>query len=901
MADSQAAAGAFVGRTKQLASISSCVADAEAGKPWVIWIEGDAGHGKSALLRRAISLFLERFHVIRAQADELATDVPFELSSQLGAAPTGSPFTVGIDLLRSWAQRGDRGPVAVVIEDLHWADTASRQALLTAVQRLDEDRIVVLITSRPGVDEGWNRFKFDDGKCRRIQMEPWSTDEVEAVSGSAGVMLTQGEAERLREHTRGHPLYVQMLLAELSPAQLRAPKGALPAPRSLAMTTVATLAKQSESARSLAFALAVVNQPLLLNVAGDIAGIDRPVEAFENLLAINLVQWHLDGEETSVEFTHPLFRAAIYEDLPPTRRRDLHRAAIPYLGGEAALAHRVLAATEPDAILFSELTDTARHEMVRGAAGLAARSLLWAASVSPDPLGSEQSLLRAARLLLADNQVARVEVLVQRIERCRDSDLRNLVLGLLEWRLGHASEAERRWLSITSTARPEPAEPDTLADALTQLGSLYAVQSRPNEAIAVSTRALAGPLDDAMERVAWNALALGEGMLHGAPAGIECLGERLAQAPEHVFGADVDLLVTRGLLGFYAGHANAAVADMRGAINLARQGSVSLSLPRCHLQLSVLLINLGAWDEAMVNARTALSLVTEGHQFWMQAQIFAALATLHGYRGTWGLAEESVAQATAAALRQDTSEAIFTARIARAALARARERPGEIVHALGDLVAAPALIPMFSSLAWWPTLIDAMLDCAHVDEAEAQIHELQAAAAVRRIEFSARIAGLSARVSAARQCPDEATTGFSLALDLAGADFPFLDRALLHQSFGRHLRAIGNRKAALGQLRNAHQLLSNVGAHPFLERVEADLTGSGLRASARSKRSVLDLTEREQDVAALVAKGLTNRETATELYISEKSVEYHLRNVFAKLGISKRTELRQRSRSNAGE
>jgi ATP/maltotriose-dependent transcriptional regulator MalT len=307
----------------------------------------------------------------------------------------------------------------------------------------------------------------------------------------------------------------------------------------------------------------------------------------------------------------------------------------------------------------------------------------------------------------------------------------------------------------------------------------------------------------------------------------------------------------------------------------------------------VLLVNLGVWDEALTNARTALSLVTEEHQVWMQAQAFAALATVHGYRGQWELADEYVAQAAAAAARQDTSEAVFTARIAQAALARARDRPEEVIDALGELAAVPALVPMFSSLGWWPTLIAAMVDREDIDGADAQIHELQLAADARRLDFSGRIAGLTARVMAAGRRPKEATKAFGEALDPARSDLLFLDRAQLHHSFGRHLQSVGDRKGAVAQLRTAHQLLRAVGADPFVQRVEEDLVASGLRFDAKSE-SALDLTEREQDVVALVAKGLTNRETAAELYMSDKAVEYHLRNVFGKLGISSRRQLRQR-------
>jgi hypothetical protein len=97
----------------------------------VVWVEGEAGAGKTAFLRRTLEGLPAGYQVARAQADELATDMPFEVVSQLGEAVTESPFATGMQLLNSWARLQERGPVVVVVEDLHWADTASRQSLLT--------------------------------------------------------------------------------------------------------------------------------------------------------------------------------------------------------------------------------------------------------------------------------------------------------------------------------------------------------------------------------------------------------------------------------------------------------------------------------------------------------------------------------------------------------------------------------------------------------------------------------------------------------------------------------------------------------------------------------------------------------------------------------------------------
>jgi DNA-binding CsgD family transcriptional regulator len=144
----------------------------------------------------------------------------------------------------------------------------------------------------------------------------------------------------------------------------------------------------------------------------------------------------------------------------------------------------------------------------------------------------------------------------------------------------------------------------------------------------------------------------------------------------------------------------------------------------------------------------------------------------------------------------------------------------------------------------------------------------------------------------------EATTGLEDTVASLTPDDPMLDRALLHHAFGRLLLAQGRRRKASSQFRAAHDLLARSGAEPFRLRVEADLEACGTRGRSSPSgrgRSALSLTDREHDVATLVASGRTNREVAAELYVSEKAVEYHLGNVFAKLGIRSRRQLRDRA------
>jgi DNA-binding NarL/FixJ family response regulator len=153
--------------------------------------------------------------------------------------------------------------------------------------------------------------------------------------------------------------------------------------------------------------------------------------------------------------------------------------------------------------------------------------------------------------------------------------------------------------------------------------------------------------------------------------------------------------------------------------------------------------------------------------------------------------------------------------------------------------------------------------------------------------------GVRGRLAAANKQPEEAARLFDGALATIRPDDPLIDRALLRHRYGPLLHARGNRRDAVAHLRAAHELFAGVGAEPYRRAVADDLPACGIRTT--TKQSPLDFTEREQDVVALVRTGMTNKEIAAEMYVSEKAVEYHLRNVYGKLGISSRREFRSGS------
>jgi DNA-binding CsgD family transcriptional regulator len=877
-----------VGRASEREALRRAGQFVAEGNPSVIWVEGAAGSGKTTLARRALADLPEDFVTTVVRGDELASSVPYDIVRRLGVERNDDGFAVSQELLNRWAVLQEEGPLAVLIEDAHWVDAESLLALLGTARRLEQDRVLVVLTSRFPPTEGWERFMRDDERCTRLVLASFGADEVAMLSSFHGVELTGQQAARLTDHTGGHALWVHTLLMELTPAELKA-TGDLPAPRSLASAVTARLSTVSASGRDLAAALAVINQRERLAVIGRVAGIAEPLEALESLLPTGFVRWEPRVPGSPVEFTHPLYRQAIYDDLAPTRRRDLHRSAAQVLTPAAVLAHRVAATDGTDDGLADELERAAAIERAAGAPAIAARNLLWASSVSGDLHRSAGLLVDAGLAFIEAHQVHRAAALYDQIEAAPDSACRHLVLGRIAWDQGDAVRAEE---FLTMAVRSNAEAPAAIvAQAWAKLAELFATQGRAEEAVDAADRALqtAAP-DTPVERNGWIMRSLGLGELHGAAVALDALSRRLPPDPALVHAREAEMLVARGVLNYYAARPNEALDDLRAAVRLGERGTESYQRSRCHYFLAATMIRRGDWDTAMVHARTALTVTGEDETVWQEPLCHAALGLLLAYRGDWPSAEQQVAQALDLASTQNSVEGLGTAYLAAGALARSRNDPEGVIQQLAVLTSSP---PMLSALQFWPWFIEALIDTEQLDRAGAEIERMEEAAAARRLEFGSQMMALRARLSAASGQSHEASAMYREALEHFGSNDPFLDRALVHQSYGRLLRAREDHSGAIDQLQTARNMLTSVGAAPFVAGVDRDLFDAGLSAAPASPaNSALGLTERERDVATLVAQGLSNPEVAAELYVSRKAVEYHLHNIYGKLGIASRRELR---------
>jgi DNA-binding NarL/FixJ family response regulator len=881
----------FVGRDAELTAISERLAAAAEGHAGVVWIEGDAGFGKTALVRRIIATLPDDFVVMSAEADELAREQPFGVTSQLGAGGSAGSFAAGLELLRLTGERRDHRPVLVVVEDMHWADTASREALVTMARRLDAERVALMLTSRPGGEQadGWDRLLNDEIRCRTVQLGAISELQVGEWAHRLGVGLTGPQAERLHRHTGGHPLYVKTLLHELTPEQLTSSTHDLPAPRSLSSATIAALAELPEEANRLASALAVLGQRTPLAVVARVAGLAEPAAALEGLLNTGFVQWLPGEQHTPIDFVHPLYRLAVYEDLSPTRRQGLHQAAADNLGRVAGWSHRVAAAGNADDALADELDTGASDEIRLENAGLAAKYLLWAAPLTSRRDQADDRLLRGARLLLADGQLDRIAELLPTIEACDPGPLRDLVLGSYAYETGDPETAQRL---LSSAAAHGDADPSVRADAHVRLSSIFVMRGEPlRQARAAEAALSVGGGDDQVARAAWGSLASAAFSLEGAPAGLALLEQRLPKRPDDVAGADAELLAVRGLLRLYAAETRSAIVDLRAAIRLSRAGFSQQHLPAAHVYLARALYVVGDWDEALVHARLAQAIVSDERLSWIRGRAESVIGTIAAGRGAWQEAETCLAIANEATKVSEAAWPELVARLVKSAICRARGDAAGVVDALQPLMTDKrVVVAQMAVVAWWPILVEGLIGSGELVAAAKELDRLQRHVDETGMDIGGQVMGQRARLSAAKGDPDEAASQFQLALETIRPDDPLVDRALLRHHYGRLLHARGHRRDAVAHLRAAHELFAGVGAEPYGQAVADDLASCGIRTAA--KQSPLDFTEREQDVVALVRKGMTNKEIAAEMYVSEKAVEYHLRNVYGKLGISSRRELR---------
>jgi DNA-binding CsgD family transcriptional regulator len=913
----------FVGRVPELRALDAALSAARAGEPQVVMVQGEAGIGKSSLILE----FLGRqrgFLAIAASGETAETLLPYGVVQQLAAGATArspgvlaglelltdgpgpgvDPLAVGVELRALISSLQGTRAAAVVVEDLQWADLPSARALLFACRRLGADRALVILTCRPGaasqLGEGWARFVSGDRCASALTLRGLDAGELGLLCRQLGrAELPERTVRRLADHTGGNPLLARALLDELTDDELKATGGSFRAPRSLAGLILPRLAGLSRPARDLVVATAVLGEHAALGEAATLAGTAEPAAALDEAQRAGLLVEHDTPSGRTISFGHLLIRHAVYDDLGAERRRRLHLRAAAIVGGREALAHRAAAADGPDAELAADLCAAAADA---GSLPLAAKYLQQAAAVTVRGPDRDERVLSAFELLVRTADVAAASAVRPVIEQLPAGTRRDTALGQLALLAARPGDAEDR-LRAAWDAHDLVHERCAGGEAALGLGLLLKMSGAHAEAAVWLDRALGSGTGveswyDAARCIRSFVFVLGGDV--GRALGLFC---DLPARPAMVPVARTDALAFRGVTRLWTGDLRGAAGDLAMAADRISAG-VQVRFPGQALGfLAEAEFRLGLWDESREHAELAVALACEADRGYELALVHSAAVPVAACRGDWDVADGH-AQAAERAARKFGGFAAIVAASARGILGLAREDPEEILRGAALALAVPQADHYDPAAFWWrPAQVWALIRTGHLGQAEVILAAIESRAA-RRGERAALALAAWLRGSLAMACGDldQADQVLRAARYACGGQpLPF-HRGLLDLEHGRCLCLMQRHAAAVDAIRAARDVFSDLEARPFLRTSEAEFAGAGLRPRPDGDPGLPGLTTQELRVARLVASGLSNREAAAQLYLSPKTVEYHLAHAFTKLGVRSRHQLTtcMRDRENLG-
>jgi len=887
---------ALVARDTELTALRRQLLEVGEFGPGLVRVTGSRGMGSSALVRQ-----LAREHQQSGGRCLTARAVPWEadvehgvLSQLLGTPIPEMGVRAAADrVVTALDDQPGTAPTLLVVDDAHWSDPASLQVLSTAVRHHGQlPLLVVLATSvgLPSVPTG--SAAVLDRADRTIVLPPLSAASVQELAAALGVSLHPSSADRLCRFTAGRPGPTIALMTEL-PAEFWGDHDpTFPAPVAVAADVSQRLMLLTAPARGLADVVAVLGRAPV-SLAASVSGLDQPLSAIDELVAAGLVMVATEFGVPVVLPSDPMVAAAVLSSCGQVRQAELHRTAATLIEDPVArLGHLVAAAPRPDADLADELDALAQERAQVGQWATVADLLSRSARVTSDSTVREDRISRAFDALVGSGDTWGAASAVAEVESLRETPLRNAALGYLAIVRGRSTEAESRLTRAWDLVNVER-NPDVAA-LICQRRVLHSLaRCRGEELVHWADRAL--ELAPAGSPVAVEALAIrGLGMA-GTGHGREALGAYVTLADEVGHGAQGQrVAMGRGWLALALDEVDEARASLASATSTDfLGGSTRISL-WAHAWLARAQFVSGEWDDALRTAEQGRLLAEETGMRLIEPLLAWTLAQVHALRGDWLRADRAVRDASAGP--RDYEIMRVASGLARASVAEARADYSGVLRAVEPLRQSWAGGSIDEPGAWpWPDVCaNALTIEGRYDEANLFLrHHEQLAADRDHRSAQARLGYARGRLLGATGDLPAARLAFegSAAL-LADLPMPY-DRARTHFVWGQTLRRAGKRREADAVLQTARDLYDGLGAATYVERCDRELRAGGVHTPRPDPagRTAETLTPQEELVAELVASGMTNREVGTELYVSIKTVQYHLTRIYTKLGIRSRGEL----------
>ncbi|HET9649810.1 MAG TPA: AAA family ATPase [Microlunatus sp.] len=921
----------FVGRAAELAALRAAWTRACSGAASVLLVEGDAGDGKSCLLREFLARTPEAASVW-VSADAAERQVGYGLSDGLAArlddvasgpgrraehagrrhGPGADLLTTGEGLLERLRRTSAGRPLAVVVDDAFWADRPSLGALTYALRRLCGEPVLTVVTTRSEetlrLPQGLVRLADHCGP--RIRLSAFGVAEIRDLVRSSDLgNLTERAARRLQQHTGGSPLHLRALLGELASAQpVDWLSDRLAAPRPFARLVTAQLDDVSPQARRLAAAAAVLGQRSSLGDAAKLAELSDPFPAAEELRSARLVDVMTGQHGQEIAFTHVLVRSAVYEGMGPASRAVLHRGAAGLTAGEASLFHLGSATAGTDEALASAFEDHAVRKLATGSWRPAAQALLEAARLTGPGAWRDARLLRGVDALLVAGDLAAARSYGDQLAELPPTAQRLQVEARLAWLSGRYVDAEqlavRAWSSLDGL---DGLERDRLAAMLSQM---CIMQGKSAEAMRWSADAMSGGRLDARFRASTMAT-------HVAALIVE---QRVDEAMELLPGEGGDLSDPgyrelsgmRGILQLLSDDPASAVRNfrirLRPNLDDHQRGQSPIELltatspdgiePNKLIILAFLAeaeYRRGNWDIAASVSAQAVALVDDSEQAWIAGWVHAIAVLVAAARGEWTAAEDHLSAARASVA--ESGDGLIDGYVGDAAvhLAACRGDASAVVAEAEPLTTVAQPYHQQPGMHLWPvTYASALVALGRVDQTLALLDRWEIDA--RRRQHHSRLAGLArvrGELAVRNRDLRAARAAFDEAVRLGEGVSDPVERGRLLTDRGAFLRRRGERRNAVADLQAARQLLVVLGARPLLARIDDELRACGQSAGCHEQPvdGLANLTPQENAVMRLVAEGYSNRQVGEALFLSSKTVAYHLGHVYTKLGITSRGQL----------
>ncbi|GGK79084.1 transcriptional regulator [Planomonospora parontospora subsp. parontospora] len=901
------------GRSAEISALDEVIERARGGSGGAVVLRGEAGAGKTALLD-AVAARRGAMRVLRTTCAEPEADLAFAVLHQvlrpvtgsldalpepqrdavraalgLAAGGAGDRFLLGAGVLSLLVEAAAPDGLICLVDDFQWADRASADALLFAARRLGTERIALLLAVR------------GDAPVKGVPL----TVDVRGLPESAAARLLESRhgvlparvAEELVKLTGANPLALGEIAARLTPAQL-AGREPLPDPLPGGVRLFGErVAMLSAAARLVALVAAVeADLGLVLHAAGRLcaeqavppgAEADRPspsgpgtadpepagpgtaaAGAGRAALA-ELEESGLAGVSgTSVRFRHPLVRSAVHEAAAPADVRRVHAVLAELTDGDRRAWHLAGAALGRDESVAAALAEAAERARDRGGYGAAAAALARAAGLTPDPRTRAARLKDAAVAAWLGGRPGQAESLLAEAREQADGDAALLMeiarlRGRFELNSGSAAEAVRI-LAVGESL-------DMLADAAeaaSYVGDTAAM-------VELGRRAAAHPEGFLRDAVAGIGLTL-----DGDAAGPVLLRRALARADELEEAAEY---LWAAAAASYLGEPDLATEMADRAGRVARVSGMAGQLPVVLEFVATAERIAGRLARSRAVSEEGLELAREaGYENTVAAHL-ANLAVLAALRGEEEDCERHSREALAIAVPHRVGLRVGVAAYAPALLelclgryAAAHDRFRAIVAA-GPGAGHPTVV--------WRTAPD------RVEAAVGAGDERGARTALEAYEqwsVHAATAESRALLARCRGLVESSQDAFGEALRLHTNPFEAARTALL---LGERLRRGQRPGEARAHLRTAWETFERAGARPWARRAQAELRAAGENGQAPPASVLGALTPQELRIAGLVADGLSSKQIAAQLFLSPRTVEYHLYKIYPKLGIGSRTEL----------